>query len=149
MFIIRVYSIIINENNQVLLSDEYLFDTKMTKFPGGGLKKGEGLIECISREAVEEFGQEIEIIEHFYTTDFYQESFFHKNHQLISIYYRVRFTDKIKFKISEKPFDFPEFINGNISFRWKSINELVPEDLTFPIDKKVAELLLKKFVRKE
>ena len=68
-FNIRVYGIIINKRNEVLLSDEYLMDMKMTKFPGGGLRFGEGTIDCIRREAMEEFGQEIEIISHYYTTD--------------------------------------------------------------------------------
>ena len=146
-FIIRVYGIIINNNNQVLLSDEFMLGTKMTKFPGGGLNYGEGPVECIKREAVEEFGQEIEIIEHFYTTDFFQESYFHKNSQVVSIYYRVRFRKEIKFKISDKAFDFHEFKDGNMSFRWKNIKDLLPEDLSFPIDKKVAGLIIKKFTR--
>ncbi len=32
-FNIRVYGIIINEKNEVLVSDEYMLDTFMTKFP--------------------------------------------------------------------------------------------------------------------
>jgi len=140
-FVIRVYAIIINERQEVLLSDEYMLDTLMTKFPGGGLEYGEGPIGCLKREAIEEFGQEIEIVSHFYTTDFYQKSLFHDNAQLISIYYRARFTSQIKFKISEKPFDFLSNINGSQSFRWFSIKELTESELTFSIDKKVVMLL--------
>jgi 8-oxo-dGTP diphosphatase len=140
-FNIRVYGLIVNEKNEILLSDEFALNAKMTKFPGGGMHFGEGPADCIRREAIEEFGQEIEIVEHFYTTDFFQPALFYSDMQLISIYYFVRFTSSIKFKISEKPFDFEENMNGSISFRWKSIKSLKIEDLTFPIDRHVAGLL--------
>jgi len=140
-FNIRVYGLIINENKEVLLTDEFQLDRKMTKFPGGGLKFGEGTADCIKREALEEFGQEIEIVEHFYTTDFFQKALFYKDHQLISIYYIIRFKEPVGFRISEKPFDFSGLINGNQSFRWKKIIDLSSDDLSFPIDKRVAVLL--------
>lgn len=140
-FNIRVYGLVINDNNEVLLADEYLLDQKMTKFPGGGMKFGEGPADCIKREAREEFGQDIEIVDHFYTTDFYQKSFFHKDHQIISIYYIIRFKDKIRFRISTIPFDFKELKNGNCSFRWIKIKDLSDDILTLPIDRHVATLL--------
>lgn len=141
-FIIRVYAIII-ENNNILISDEYQLNMKMTKFPGGGLEFGEGPIDCIKRECLEEFGQEIEVIEHFYTTDFYQKALFYEDSQLISIYYLVKFKNKIVFKISDKPFDFNELKNGNQSFRWEKINNISENDITFPIDKLVLTKLKK------
>jgi len=144
-FIIRVYGIFINQQNEVLLSDEFMLNMKMTKFPGGGMNIGEGTIECLKREVMEEMGQEIEIISHFYTTDYYQPAYFFDNHQLISIYYLARFVQPIKFKISSSPYDFPELINGNMSFRWRKISELSEEELTFPVDKKVAEIIKSKF----
>ena len=139
-FNIRTYMIII-QNRKVLMSDEFALGMKICKFPGGGLELGESTIECLQREAIEEFGQEVEVLEHFYTTDFFQEAFNRKNQQLISIYYFAQFKDEIKFKISEKPFDFPELIEGNQSFRWKSINSLDDNEITLPIDRKVAHLL--------
>ncbi|NJK86737.1 MAG: NUDIX domain-containing protein [Bacteroidales bacterium] len=75
---VRVYGIILN-NNAVLLTDEFRHNLRMTKFPGGGLQFGEGPVECIMREAVEEFGQEVEVIEHFYTTHFFQPDFLMMN----------------------------------------------------------------------
>lgn len=139
--VIRVYALIINDKNEVLISDEYVLNSLMVKFPGGGLEFGEGTIDCLKREAIEEFGQPIEIISHFYTTDYYQKALFYENAQLISIYYKAKFTSPIQFKISDVPFDFPEKINGSQSFRWHSVATLNPEDLTFPIDRKVAGML--------
>ena len=144
-FVIRVYGILINDRKEVLLSDEYRFGMEMTKFPGGGLKFGEGPEDCIRREAMEEFGQPVDIISHFYTTGFYQKAMFFDNHQLISIYYRISLPDPVSFNIAGKPFDFPELIDGSQSFRWKDINDLTSDDLTFPVDKVVAEILRNKF----
>ena len=144
-FVIRVYGIFINQDHEVLLSDEFMLNMKMTKFPGGGMNFGEGPIECLKREIMEEMnGQEIEIIDHFYTTDYYQPAYFFDNHQLISIYYLARFIEPIKFKISSIPFDFDDLINGNQSFRWKNILEISEKELTFPIDQKVVSLLKSK-----
>jgi 8-oxo-dGTP diphosphatase len=142
IFNIRVYSIIFNKTkDSVLVSDEYQMDLKMTKFPGGGLMFGESTIDCLKREAIEEFKQEIEVVDHFYTTDFFQKSIFSPNQQVISIYYIAQFKDEIWFKVSEKAFDFKENINGNMSFRWLKLNNISADDFTLPIDKKVAEML--------
>lgn len=142
-FNIRVYAIIMKGHYHILLSDEYMMDMKMTKFPGGGLRFGEGPVDCIRREAMEEFNQEIEIIRHYYTTDIFQRSLFFKDHQLISIYYLARLSEPARFKISASPFDFKEMKNGNQSFRWADIRKMNEEDLTFPIDRIVLGKLKK------
>lgn len=141
-FIIRVYAIIINDKNELLLSDEYFHDMSMTKFPGGGLEFGEGTLECLQREAMEEFGQSLEIQHHYYTTDFFQKALMWDDAQLFSIYYKARFTNEIQFKISEIPFDFEKKINGSQSFRWKALDSLAETDMTFNIDRKVLGMLL-------
>ncbi len=143
-YTIRVYAIIINHKNEVLLSDEFQMGMKMTKFPGGGMEFGEGTIDCLKREAVEEFGQEIEVLEHFYTTDFFQQAIHKKEYQVVSIYYLAKFNGDIKFKISDKAFDFKELKNESQSFRWQNIESLKVDDITFAIDQKVAEILKKK-----
>jgi 8-oxo-dGTP diphosphatase len=139
---IRAYAIIIDESgDSVLISDEFQLGIRMTKFPGGGLLFGEGLIDCILREAREELGQNIEIIRHFYTTDFFQKAYFFDDHQLISVYYVAKFCEPVAFKISVKDFDFSPDENGKQSFRWIKIGSLNPEMFTFPIDQVVGEMI--------
>ena len=144
-FTIRVYALIINHQNEVLVTDEFQLDMKMTKFPGGGMHFGEGTIDCLKRELMEECGQEIEEIEHFYTTDFYQKALFWDDYQLLSIYYLARLKELVHLRVSTRAFDFAEMCNGNQSFRWVSADGLNSEEFTFPIDKHVA-LLLKQYL---
>jgi 8-oxo-dGTP diphosphatase len=140
-FVIRVYAVVMNDRNQVLLSDEYMRNVYMTKFLGGRLEWGEGPADCLKREALEECGQSIEIIDHFYTSDFFQTAMCYKESQLLTIYYLAQFNEPIQFKISTKPFDFIEAVHGSQSFRWIGIDDLEPGELTFPVDRKVAQLL--------
>lgn len=139
-FNIRVYGIWI-DSGRVLVTDEFRMDHEMTKFPGGGLEFGEGPADCIRRECFEEFGQEFEIAGHFYTTDFFQVSAFNKSDQLISIYYLVKPVEDCRFKISEIKFDFAERVDGAQAFRWIPLSELNEDDLTWPVDKRVAGML--------
>ena len=141
-FVIRVYGLILNDKKEVLITDEFQLEMKMTKFPGGGLEFGEGTIDCLKREIREECnGQELQNIRHFYTTDFYQEALFYENHQLISIYYLAELKPPLKFAISDKPFQFAKMENGNQSFRWVKIKDLNTDELSFPIDKFVVDKL--------
>lgn len=140
-YVLRVYALIINDRQEILLSDEYQLDMKMTKFPGGGMEYGEGTIDCLQREAMEEFGQSLTNIRHFYTTDYYQPALFFRDHQLVSIYYLADFSGEIRFRVSSRPFDIPEMKNGQQSFRWAALSGLREEDLTFPIDRKVFRML--------
>ena len=140
-FTLRIYGIILNKKMEILISDEYVLDTYMIKFPGGGLEFGEGTIDCLKREAREELNQEVEIISHYYTTDYYQKALYYEKHQLISIYYLAKLMGKPNFRISTKQFDFEKGINGSQSFRFVPIYDLINEPLTFPIDKKVAQKL--------
>lgn len=145
-FNIRVYAIILNDSkDSVLISDEFQLGMRMTKFPGGGLHFGESTIDCLKREAVEEFGQEIEIEKHFYTTDYFQKALFFDDQQLFSIYYTATFKLPVNFSISEKPFDYGVEENGKQSFRWVKLKHIETKMFSFPIDKKVAELLLDGF----
>ncbi len=127
-FNIRVYGIAINLEGAILLCNEEFMDRKFTKFPGGGMEYGEGTLDCLRREFREELNVEIEIISHFYTTDFFQQSTFVKSDQLISIYYLIKLID--------------EPINKPAGFFWKPLAALAESDLSFPIDKIIVKMLL-------
>lgn len=147
-FSIRVYGLWINDNHEIMLTDEYFQDKFLTKFPGGGLEFGEGIHECLKREWLEELNIEIDIIEHFYTTDFFQVSVFNPNAQIVSIYYLVKPLSVPDVKISNKVFDFDELKNGSQVFRWVAISELDEDQITLSIDKKVASMLKSNFLLK-
>ena len=55
-FNVRVYGILINEHDHLLVADELIRGKYTTKFPGGGLELGEGLIDGLVREFMEECG---------------------------------------------------------------------------------------------
>jgi ADP-ribose pyrophosphatase YjhB (NUDIX family) len=138
---IRVYGLL-EYNNQLLLVNEKVGDFSFTKFPGGGLELGEGVIDCLVREFKEETYLDIIPLSHFYTTDFFQQSYFKPGDQIISIYYLVKsHTDLGKLDISERVIN----INGReeyLNFKWVSKAELNLDMLTFPIDKHVAKLYI-------
>jgi 8-oxo-dGTP diphosphatase len=142
-FNVRVYGLLISNTNSVLVADELIHGHSITKFPGGGLEFGEGTIDAIKREMMEETGIEVEVLRHFYTTDFFQPSAFNPKAQVISIYYVLKPISPYTLHTSEKVFDFAEPKEGAISFRWLSINSLSEADFTFPIDERVSVLLRK------
>lgn len=143
LFNVRVYGLLLDEG-RVLVSDELIKGHKITKFPGGGLEFGEGTIECVIREFKEELNLNIEVVDHFYTTDFFVASAFNPSSQVISIYYHVRALEPINAKISETEFDFDPLKEDDQAFRWLKVDELHQNNFTFAIDKKVSLLLNRK-----
>lgn len=139
-FNVRVYGLLINAQNEVLLSDEFEYNRRFTKFPGGGLEFGEGLIDGLKREFMEECNAEIDIISHFYTTDFYEKSSFNDS-QILSVYYLVKEIKPLEINFKTELFDFDENIKQ--SFRWVNINNLTEHDVTFKTDQTVVNLLKK------
>jgi 8-oxo-dGTP diphosphatase len=148
-FNVRVYGVLINQGN-VLVADEFIRGHFVTKFPGGGLEFGEGTRDCLQREFMEETGLHVTIGDHLYTTDFFQQSAFRPNDQVLSIYYHVHPNEPINLVTKTALFDFePAAIadpNGEAEvFRWIPVNEFHEDALTLPIDKKVASLLREYF----
>jgi len=141
---VRVYGLLINEDEQVLISDEQEYGMRFSKFPGGGLEYGEGLIDGLKREFIEECNAEIEVLSHFYTTDFFVKSAFNES-QIISIYYLVRNPAPLNLNIKTLPFDFGSDMGTLQAFRWIAISELKEENVTFPIDQHVVKLLKKHY----
>ncbi len=140
-FNVRVYGLLINEHNEVLLSDEQEYGHRFIKFPGGGLEYGEGIIDGLKREFMEECNAEIEVIRHFYTTDFFVKSAFNDS-QVLSVYYIVKNIAPLKLTFKTTPYDFDEPGDVMQAFRWKKLTELLEEDVTFPTDKQVVRMLI-------
>ena len=141
MLNVRVYGILINEQQQVLVSDEYIRGMYITKFCGGGLEQGEGTRDCLKREFLEEMNLAIEVTDHIYTTDFYQASAF---------YYFVKSLGRITVPLRTAPFQFDEEQmatyekTGEIeTFRFINISKFDESCLTLPIDKIVAGMIVK------
>ena len=138
-FNVRVYGIVI-EDNQVLICDELINGYKMTKFPGGGLEFGEGTIDCVIREFNEEMNIEVEVIDHIYTTDFFQQSAFNSKEQMLAIFYKIKLLEVPQLNFKAKRYDF-EGIENQIQFRWLDINSIDKMDLSFPIDQYVLNFI--------
>jgi 8-oxo-dGTP diphosphatase len=149
---VRVYGLLINEKREVLVSDEYIRGEYFTKFPGGGLETGEGTRDCLRREFIEEMNLKVEVLDHIYTTDYYQPSAFRPNQQILSIYYFVEPLEPIQVPLRDKPFDFDEIQlsayadKGEIeTFRFIPWNEFSSASVSLPIDKIVADLLKERY----
>ncbi len=135
LFNVRVYGILVDEHGRVLISDERTQNVAFTKFPGGGLEYGEGLIDALKREFWEECRLDIDIIKHIYTTDFFEKSSFN-NSQILSIYYQVKALNTFGMNLKDKPFDFdPEILTEKQEvFRFIDSQSLKQSDLTFKTD---------------
>lgn len=145
---LRVYGVLVNEQKQVLVSDELIRGDYFTKFPGGGLEFGEGTRDCLRREFMEEMNLQVEVGDHLYTTDFFQESAFRKGQQIISVYYWVKPLEDIRVALRNAPFHFDEEQmlvynqKGEIeSFRFIEWDDFTDETVSLPIDKVVARMI--------
>lgn len=138
-FNIRVYGVVIHEE-KVLLVHEKIRDFSFTKFPGGGVELGEGIVDALRREFREELNTEIAEYRHLYTTESFVRSAFNSKEQIISVYYAVTLND-----YPEHGY-FQENSDHFMLFEWHTLKALESERLTFPIDKLVLAILLKSFV---
>jgi ADP-ribose pyrophosphatase YjhB (NUDIX family) len=128
-FNVRVYGIWIHEG-RLLVNEEQIHGRQVIKLPGGGLELGEGTIEGLKREWMEELGLEVEVLAHYYTTDFFQPSAF-DNSQVISIYYLVA-AEADQVICNSEP---------NERTYWMPLEELSDETFTLPIDRLVGKML--------
>jgi 8-oxo-dGTP pyrophosphatase MutT (NUDIX family) len=133
--IVRVYGIW-QRDGAVLLMREGPDELRFTKFPGGGLKPGEGTADCLRREFREELGIELDTLELHYINDGFVRSAFNPADQLLSVYYKVGsagdpdLTARITAKWG-KPYHLHGF--------WQPLESLTPEMMSFPVDKAVVE----------
>lgn len=133
-FNIRVYGIWLHEG-MLLVNEEQIRGRSIIKLPGGGLEWGEGLHDCLIREWKEELGMNITVLNHFYTTHFFQPSAFDDS-QVISIYYTVAAdpNEKIMNHVA------------NERTYWLPISSVSAETFTLPIDKIVGDMLKQQYI---
>ncbi|HNP24066.1 MAG TPA: NUDIX domain-containing protein [Panacibacter sp.] len=146
---VRVYGILADERNRILLSDEFIRGDYFTKFPGGGLELGEGTRECLVREFKEETGLDVRIGDHIYTTDYFQISGFRNTDQILSIYYYAYAENPealLQLRTKIVPFDFAAHQTADPQgqsevLRWVEWDELNEQSVSLPIDKIVVKML--------
>lgn len=136
-FNIRVYGFWI-KNNAVLCCREKHGHKQYYKFPGGGLNFGEGIVECLHREFVEETGVQLSNTRLFFVNEHYQQSAFNPLDQLISIYFIVESPSEVS---GQTVIEYRNGIAWEIESEWRNILELDPQELTFPVDKLALEKL--------
>lgn len=112
------------------MNEEIIRGRKVIKLPGGGLELGEGTIDGLKREWMEELQLEVEVLSHFYTTDFFQPSAYDDS-QVISIYYFVAADTSKPIRNSEP----------NERTYWMSLEEVNEDTFTLPIDRLVGRML--------
>ena len=146
-FNLRVYGIVLNEAHEVLLSHESRNGFRFTKFPGGGLEFGEGLLDALRREFMEELGVEIKKSTFFYVNEFFQPSAFNPSDQLISFYYLVTVNiQEINPELILKPSNLLNSDDYEV-YNWYDLKGLTSEFLTFPIDQKVLIEIQEKLLK--
>lgn len=128
-FNIRVYGLCIQDNKLLVLHEEYVGE-KLIKLPGGGMEYGEGTIDCLKREFMEEINLSIKSVEHFYTQEDFVQSKFKENEQLLTIYYLVQVENMVDLEIKIDQIECVE---------WLPIENENPFEL--PVDKIVFERL--------
>lgn len=138
-FTIRVYGILTNSRDQVLLTRENISGTIITKFPGGGLEAGEGIADCLQREFWEETGLTLESWQFFYVNENYVPSAFHQNTQVISFYYEVKTTSETAVGAPASPDALPK--PGELQLYWCARELLDLQPIELPIDRQVVKLL--------
>ena len=147
-FTIRVYGLLIHGRGghgepHVLVADELIKGQRVTKFPGGGLEYGEGLKDCLVREIREEIGVEAYDVQHFYTTDFFQQSAFHsKPLQVLSVYFTFRVREPDTIPVVIEPFTGISGPGDQEAFRWLRLRGSKEDDLSLPIDRVVWRMLV-------
>lgn len=137
-----MYGMIHHNWDELLLAEEFHFNTFMRKFPGGGLEFGEGPVDCLAREISEELGVRLPIGEHLHTTSIFIQSAFNIEHQVIGIYYMVEANDELIRRFRDE-YSLPE-TNGLENFRWINPDGISLSDITFEADQQAFATFLRK-----
>lgn len=139
-FNVRVYGIIVH-SGRILVSHERFRGESFTKFPGGGVQLGEGVLDALIREFKEELNIEITPSFLFHVTESLQVSRFYSEDQVIAIYYIVTSDEVDSIDISKRKEEVEE--KGE-AFEWVELTKFKKEMLSFESDREAASKLLDK-----
>lgn len=134
-FNIRVYGILQDAKGRVLVSHERIRNGAYCKFPGGGLEYGEGPKDGLIREFLEELGITVSVDELLYVTDFFIQSAFREEDQIISIYYRVSSNELDSIEALNEWPDPDIVIAEKQLIQWVDAKDLEGGKLSFPGDR--------------
>ncbi len=126
----RIYGVL-RRGEKVLLTRSRFIDREFVNFPGGGVELGEGPIEALRREYVEETGLAIEPVRVLYASETAHVST-HAPMQIVSLYWLV---EERGGKLREGGND-----DDVISLFWAGLGE-IPTDEMFPSDLEFARRL--------
>lgn len=130
-FNIRVYGVLLNENNELLLSKETYKGKAFTKFPGGGLCLGESLPAGLMREFEEECDLSVSVKKLLFVTETLVPSAFDDS-QVIGVYYLVEANFESLKNLRMKNLDVEN--NSTQSFFWYDWKEMNEDKLDFQMD---------------
>ena len=79
---------------------------------------------------------------HFYTTDFFQQSSFHRTPmQVVSVYYTFRVADPAAIPVVGEPFSGLTGPGDQEVFRWQALDAAAEQAVSLPIDRVVWGML--------
>lgn len=91
-----VYAVILNDNNEILLTKTQSGTRLIYNFPGGGVDSGESFAAGLQRECLEELGSDITIREHMYSSkQLYPHADFPYS-RMFNLYYSVTLNEPDK-----------------------------------------------------
>lgn len=131
--IVRVYGFLLNDDGEILVSDEFHYGMRMRKLPGGGLQLGEGAVQTLRRELMEEMEVDLNPSRLVHTTASFIRSVFNPAHQVMGVYYHVPVRDS-SLVARFKPEQAVASSNGDVFFSWNRVDELDPMGFTFTMD---------------
>jgi ADP-ribose pyrophosphatase YjhB (NUDIX family) len=139
-FTVRVYGILRNQMDEILIAKESINDFSFTKFPGGGAEPGESIISALKREFREVTGLDIEINNLVYITDFVVESKFLPGSQVLGIYYKVTAPNQ---QHISSPIPETDFSKHKLELLSMKTEDIKIETFTFESDQKAWESYLR------
>lgn len=141
-FNIRVYGILTDSEGRILISHERIKNQACVKFPGGGLEYGEGLKDGLMREFQEELSLNVRVDELLFITDFFIQSAFKSEDQIVSVYFSVS-SDALDSISTADEWPSPEsVVDKKQLIQWINPSDIDIEQLNFPGDKAMLNRLL-------